>query len=583
MNLPNGCAEVVVTINNSMLIDARTLPADNVIEADVCIVGAGPAGITLAKELSGQHVRVCLLESGGLEPTPDARSLLEGSIDPKHRYPADELTAGRDRQFGGTANLWCIQVDPTETVANVRHVTPDDIDFEARDGIPYSGWPIHKTELEPYYRRAHTICGVGPYTYAADDWEDATAKALPLKGDRLQSSVFQFGPRDVFPKTYREELAQSSNVTVYFNANVLEIEANETANAVTRLRVASTPDQAFFVKARTFVLATGGFENARLLLSSDRVQSGGLGNQNDLVGRFFMDHPGFRIGVFIPKQRSLFNTTGFYDLRRVNGTPVMGKLTINPEIVRREKILNICVMLVPRPAGYESRAVNSFRTLTSALRRFQLPKNGLKHLSHVLSDLDDIAVYAYRRARKLEFDYSPRYGGWSRRPKVQKTLKAFEVIAQAEQAPHPDNRVTLSQDCDRFGRRKIHLHWRWTDVDLRSISRFQTLFGEAIAESGLGEFQSRDEIEGGFPRFGSTHHHIGTTRMHPDPKQGVVDENCQVHGISNLFVAGSSVFPTGAGYANPTLTIVALATRLADHLKTQISTPEGSFAVTQNA
>ncbi|HEY9620226.1 MAG TPA: FAD-dependent oxidoreductase, partial [Crinalium sp.] len=479
-----------------MLINALTLPTNSVIETDVCIVGAGPAGITIARELAGQQLRVCLLESGGLEATPEARSLLEGSIDPKHRYPADELVAGRERQFGGTANLWCIKVDPTETAEIVRHTTAEDIDFEPREEIPYSGWPIRKADLEPYYQRAHAICGLGPYTYAAADWEDAANKVLPLKGDRLQSSVFQFGPQNLFPQIYREELSQSSNVTVYVNANVLEIEANESASAVTHLRVASAPGKEFSVNARTFILATGGFDNARLLLSSNRVQPEGLGNQNDLVGRFFTDHPGFRIGVLIPKTRSLFDTTGFYDLHRVNGTPVMGRLTFNSDLLRREKLLNVCFMLVPRPAGYESQGVNSFRTLTSALRRFQFPKDGLKHLGHVLSNLDDIVAYALRRSRQPEFAYSPRCGGWSRRPEVQNTMKVFEVVAQHEQAPHPDNRVTLSQERDRFGCRKVHLHWHWTDVDLRSISRFQTLLGEAIAESGLGEFQSRDEIEG---------------------------------------------------------------------------------------
>jgi choline dehydrogenase-like flavoprotein len=567
-----------------MLIDARTLSTHEVIETDVCIVGAGPAGITLAKELSGQNFRVCLLESGSLEPTAEARSLLKGSIDPKHRYPSDELEEGRDRQFGGTANRWCIQVDPSETVANVRHIIPDDIDFEARDGIPYSGWPIRKADLAPYYERAHGICKIGPCTYAAADWEDEHAKSLPLKGDRLQSGVFQFGPRDVFPHEYRDELSQAANISVYFNANVLEIETNETASTATRLRVAATPGQEFHVNARMFVLATGGFENARLLLLSDQVKPEGLGNQNDLVGRFFMDHPGFRMGVLVPKTRSLFKNTAFYDLRRVNGTPVMGKVAIHSELLRQEKMLNICVMLVPRPIGYESRSVNSMRVLTSSLKRFQFPKGGLKHVSHVLTGLDDIVGYLYCRSRKIEFPYSPRYGGWSRRPKVQKTLKVFEVIAQAEQAPNPDNRVTLSQACDRFGRRQVHLHWRWSDVDLRSISRFQAIFGEAIAASGLGEFQPRDEIEGGSPRFGSTHHHIGTTRMAADPQHGVVDENCQVHGISNLFIAGSSVFPTGLGYANPTLTIVALAARLADHIKARMATSsEEPLAVSHNA
>ncbi|MBD2056318.1 GMC family oxidoreductase [Oculatella sp. FACHB-28] len=563
-----------------MLIDSRTLPADQVVETDVCIVGAGPAGVTLARELAGQDFQVCLLESGGLDFDPDTQALCEGKTVSPQRYPADELHVGRCRQFGGSANYWCIQIDRDENQAHVRHVTPDDIDFEQRDWIPYSGWPFRKADLAPYYQKANAICKIGPDTYEAAAWETEQAKRLSFQGDRIQSSVFQFGPRAVFTHEYREELNHASNVTTYLNANVLEVETNETATAATGLRVATLDGKEFRVKARIVVLATGGFENARLLLLSDKVQKNGLGNQNDLVGRFFMDHPGFRFGVFIPADRKLFNTTALYDLHRVKGTPIMGKLTLSEEVLRQEKLLNICVMLVPRPSGYESKAVNSWRNLLSAVKRKQLPKEIWKHVKNVVSDLDDIVNYAYRRAKKLEFIYSPRMGGWSRRPADIRNLKAFEVIAQAEQTPNPENRVTLTDECDRLGRRKVCLTWRWSDIDLETIRRVQQILAQEFAQSELGEFQPRDEIEGGLPRFGSTHHHIGTTRMHPDPKQGVVDENCQVHGVSNLFIAGSSVFPTGGGYANPTLTIVALAVRLADHVKTtmaaNVSTVNGS-------
>ena len=553
-----------------MLIDASTLPANRVIETDVCIVGAGPAGVTLARELADQDFQVCLLESGGLNPDPETQALCEGKTISPQRYPTDELHVGRCRQFGGSANYWCIQIDRDENQAHVRHVTPDDIDFEQREWVPYSGWPFRKADLAPYYQKANAICKIGPDVYEAKAWEEDQAKPLSFQSDRIQSSVFQFGPSAVFTHDYREEL-QASSVTTYLNASVLEVETNGNASAVTGLRVASLDGKEFRVKARMVVLATGGFENARLLLLSDQVQKAGLGNQNDLVGRFFMDHPGFRFGVFIPASRELFNSTAFYDLRRVNGTPVMGKLSLSEAVLRQEQLLNICVMLVPRPSGYESRAVNSWRNLLSAAKRKQLPKDAWKHVKNVVSDLDDIVNYAYRRVKKLDFVYSPRMGGWSRRPADIRTFKAFEVIAQAEQAPNPDNRVTLTEECDRLGRRKVSLNWRWSDIDLETIKRVQQILAQEFAQSGLGEFQPRDQIEGGLPRFGSTHHHIGTTRMHPDPKQGVVDENCQVHGVANLFVAGSSVFPTGGGYANPTLTIVALAVRLADHVKTAMA------------
>jgi choline dehydrogenase-like flavoprotein len=545
-----------------MLIDARTLPSDEPIETDVCIVGAGPAGITMAREWIGRDFRVCLLESGGLELDPATQTLSQGKIISRDRYPKDEMEAGRQRKFGGASNLWHINLGD---ITGVRHTPMDPIDFIERDCLPYSGWAFGFADLEPYYHRAHQVCQLGPFAYDAASWADAETPPLPLKGDRLITTLFQFGPRDIFPNQYRDEICGAENITLYTYANVVQIETNDTASSVTRLKVACLDGKTFGVTAKLYVLAMGGIENARLLLNSNQVQTTGLGNQNDLVGRFYMDHPGFRIGDFFPNSRQLFQSTALYDLRRVNGTAVAGKLSLTPETLEQEQMLNTSIWLFPRPKGHNSKAVESLRTLLTALRQGKLPKQAATHINQALAGMDEIAAVTYRTLTKQQpLLVDAGCGGWSRYVDRTQRYDYFEVAVQVEQAPHPDNRLVLSQECDRLGLRKAELHWRWSDIDLRSIRRTCEILKEELATAGLGDFQVAPESEM-LSKLYSAHHHIGTTRMHVDPKQGVVNENCQVHGIPNLLITGSSIFPTG-GYANPTLTIVALAIRMADSI-----------------
>jgi choline dehydrogenase-like flavoprotein len=281
-----------------------------------------------------------------------------------------------------------------------------------------------------------------------------------------------------------------------------------------------------------------------------------------------MVHPVFRLGVFRPTNRQIFNSAGLYDLHWANDSLVMGKLTLTEAAMRHRQLLNSCMILVPRPKVYESEAVKSFRILSSSSRRAKVPKDAFQHLSNAISGIDDIATYIYRRAFKLrKFPYSLKQGGWSRFSANHKRFSSFEVMTATEQAPNPDIRVMLSDDRDRLGLRKVQpIRWRWQDLEIQNHMQVQQILKEEIARAGLGQFQSWMELTGDTkPKCHGGDHHMGTTRMHIDPKQGVVDENCRVHGVSNLFVAGSSVFPTG-GYANPTLTIVALAIRLADRV-----------------
>lgn len=544
-----------------MLIDARTLPADATVETEVCIIGAGPAGITIARELIGQNFRVCLLESGGTEREKETQALCQGEIS-GDLY--QDLCKSRHRQFGGTSNEWHITI--AKDLIGGRCGPLEAIDFEKREGVPYSGWPFDKAYLDPFYERAQEICELGPYAYHADAWEDAENARLPIPKDRVNTAIYQFTPRAVFTQKYREELAKSVNITTYLHANVIEVEANEVAKAVNRVRVASLDGNQFWVTAKLFIVAVGGIENARLLLASNSVQNTGLGNQNDLVGRFFMDHPGVSY-MYFPSERSIFNSTAIYDLRQVKGSFIKGKLVLTEDVKRRENLLNSGALIHPRHKGFRSKSVDSLKALVAAGRRAKLPKDSWKHLANVVTGVDEIVLSAYRRT----FNIKPVMpndieGGWSHLPNKEREFASFQISQMIEQAPNPDSRVMLSNERDRFGKPKVKLHWTWCDLDVYSVRRTKEILHEELVRAGLGQLEDDWHFEGKDLTDTSAHHHIGTTRMHIDPKQGVVDENCQVHGIFNLFVAGSSVFPTG-GYVNPTLTIVALAVRLADHVK----------------
>jgi choline dehydrogenase-like flavoprotein len=540
-----------------MIVDARSLPKEETIETDVCIVGAGVSGVALAREFIGQEFRVCLLESGGLEPDRVTQSLYWGENVGHPYYPLD---TARTRCFGGTSHLWLIEVGVNRLGGRMH--PHDEIDFEERDWIPYSGWPFDRAHLDPYYERAQSICQLGPFTYDIEDWEDPEkAPRLPFVNGRVKTTIFQFGPRDPFFRDYCEEITQADNITTYLHANVVEIETTETAQTVTRLRVACLGGNQFWVSAKLFILAAGGIEIPRLLLLSNKVQSAGLGNQHDLVGRFFMEHPHLWSGLYIPSDPNIFNSTALYKIRMVNKVPIMGKLVLAEEVLRREKLLNYCVSIHPSalPRKLLPKGINSFRVLRSAIVHGEIPDDFSQHLGNVIANIDDVAIGAYE---KVVRDVGGVFNKHKRSPKIE----VFRLNHMTEQAPNPNSRVTLAAERDALGQNRVQLDWQLSPMDIRSIIRAQEIVDEELCRAGLGRLQIEMHDETPPHNLTGGWHHMGTTRMHIDPRKGVVDENCRVHNISNLFIAGPSVFPT-SGYANPVLTAVALTVRLADHVK----------------
>ncbi|HEX5830969.1 MAG TPA: GMC family oxidoreductase [Gemmatimonadaceae bacterium] len=559
-------------------VDAREMHEHELPPADLCIVGAGPAGLSIARALAPRGLRITVLESGGLDPDARAQALAAG------RTTGDEfepLEATRARRFGGTAHLWNTGRAWWDD-GGFRHGLLHAVDFERRAWLPHSvGWPFGPEQLAPYVERASAMHGLGAPRYEGEAWADEHAPCLPLDGEVLTTSVWKLCPAVRFTRDLEAEFRQSP-VRVLLNASAIEILTNGEGGAATHVRVRATGGSTFRVPARAFVLACGGIENTRLLLLSHATHPAGLGNGHGLVGRYFMEHQWVTGGRLVPADPTLFARTALYDTRSVRGTLVAGKLDFTDDTLRRHQLLNVSAAFVPRhrrSARFVQAGPNAASAILRSLARGRLPEHAGAQLRATLRHLDYVVPALLRRVSGNRlFPYARPApdliagDNWSALSNPQRRWHAFEVILHCEQAPHPENRVTLDDAVDELGVRRARLHWEWRDVDQSSVARAQSLLQAELARAGVGRYEIATKDGGPILHHPGLHHHMGTTRMHPSAREGVVDGYGRVHGLANLYVAGCSQFPSG-GYMNPTLTIVALALRQADHLAARLSAP----------
>lgn len=535
-----------------MLHDFRTYPDGTVIEADVCIVGAGVAGIAIARELIGRHVNVCLLESGGADFERETQALYEGENLGRPYYDLDE---SRLRFFGGTTVVW-----------GGRCVPLNAIDFERRDWVPYSGWPFSKDELHVHYTRAQHALELGPEIYDERAWEllGITPPAFDLANVRTDFWHFDKAYAR-YGFQHCEDLRAASNIRIVLYANATNIQVDATGARVEQLDIAALRGNRGCVRAKMYVLAAGGIENARLLLASNGTQPNGLGNRHDLVGRFFMEHPHGRAAeILTPDPYRLWRMYRKQYAR--NGRQYAPILRAGEDLQRREGILNT------------SAAIKCQRRPELGLPIGKALYRSIK--SRTDSNKRGRAMWRlYKWANALSHRLSDPF---ARRLQILSKRGGIYLIVRAEQAPNPDSRVVLSKRRDALGVPQADLDWRLSALDKRSVSVLADTLDKEFQRLGLGRVRTQSWVLDGTTTWPvdptvSNHpiggyHHMGTTRMATDPKHGVVDADARIHGIANLYVAGSSVFPT-AGWANPTLTIIALSLRLADHLQARLMSP----------
>jgi len=544
-----------------MFIDARRIEEGATIQATVCIIGGGVAGITLAREMDRYGIDTCLLESGGFDPDDDTRDLYRGEDVGLPYIFADGC---RGRFFGGSSNCWGGWCRPL-----------DHWDFDKREWIPHSGWPFGLDELMPYYRRTHPLLKLGPINFEPSYWEKSIGrrdvKRFPLTGGKVRDTISQFSPPARFGKLYREEIRASSNVRVLLYANAVNIDTDPAARTVSKIDVATLSGRRFTVSAKLFVLATGGIENARLLLASNKAQASGLGNGNDLVGRFFMDHPRLKSGSV--RFTRDWSRNKLYDIKyhymnsavAAHGTHIASQLALKPEVLQQEGLLNARVW-------FESLFPGEGSAGAQALYRCKQAMLNKEQAGWKLSD--DLVTMAANPIDTFGYGFTRVF-----QPRALIRGVRFQIIV--EPAPNPDSRVTLSPTKkDALGMQRVRVDWRLNDQVRRTFDRTLELVADELRQTGVADVALDPKIEGGvwpstFEKEG-TWHHMGTTRMHDSPKQGVVDRNCKVHGMTNLYIAGSSVFPT-AGANFPTITIAALALRLSEHISRAIVRPDSTL------
>ena len=530
------------------IIDANQLDGNPVVQADLCVVGAGAAGITLASAFEGGPQSVCLLESGSYEPEEAVQSLYElDSVG----YPVCENFMARARYFGGTCNLWA-----------GRALKLTQIDLEKRDWVPDSGWRISYAELDRYYGTAAGILKLPSDALIRDviGRRMSPFERALLDNDDLEPTLSLSAKQPLrFGRAYRGLLKQSRNLDVYLGANVTEIMLNPQGDTVDELKATTLGGKKLTVKARHYALACGGLENARLLLLSRSVQKDGIGNEFDTVGRFFMDHPRNVFGtVLLDGKQSLPLLLG----RPVSeGTAQLG-IRLSDSAQRSEGLLNSYVTLErrwsPEVAKIYEFFVRSMKILSRrgyAGRRLALSGAKLATIPqtiYLLSPRQLMPHFLYRVLKVGRETFGPN-------------LTQVSVTNHCEQVPDRESRVYLSEERDALNMNRLVLDWKVGPEVTRTLTRLHQLLDVHLRNKGFGRC-ANDCSQQHDVSYLDAAHHMGTTRMSGSARSGVVDANCKVHGVENLFIAGSSVFPT-SGHANPTWTIVALTLRLCDHLK----------------
>lgn len=520
-------------------------------EADICIVGSGPAGLSIAKEFANTDLNVIVIESGGLTREQELNQLYEIESTGDPRYIVQDGI--RCRIFGGTSHLWTGRCAPY-----------DAIDFKTREWIPHSGWPFNNEELEPYMVRAGENLGLGPHCYDNSLWAKlgTTPPRKPLNNEFLTPFFWQFSSSPTNAKTSVDfgrdlTIEHSDNITVLLHANVTHINTTPDGGQFESVTISTMEHKTGMVKAKQLVLACGGIENARLLLASNNVVKEGLGNHSDNVGRFLSDHLLFVLGEFDPDNcASVKDRFGHYWLDVNNQRHVyLHGLALSPEVQKNEELLN-CHAFIEEHNIPENNPWKAINDLIYTLKTNRNIKNIIQHSGNILQNLPELLRGLYRRKIK-------------HRPQLTQA-RTVQIQCILEQLPDTESRISLSKTKkDALGMPISSIHWKMSDLERKTALRMRELICQEFLKLGLPipKLLPHLDNQAAWKNHGTEKSHpMGTTRIANDPQQGVVDSNLQVHGIKGLFVVGSSVFPTG-GAANPTLLLVSLAIRLADHIK----------------
>jgi choline dehydrogenase-like flavoprotein len=523
---------------------AGDIPPASVVSADICVIGSGAAGITLARQLDGTKARVLVLEAGGLEePASEHESFSIEHLGLPYTSPLPT----RGRSFGGSTNLWV-----------GRMATLDPIDLDERPWVPFSGWPLTYNELQPWIRKAADILDVPRFdAIEIDRWASHPAVEAFVHEGGAHLGVFLWASGLRMGSRHRDAIRASANVRLLLEGTVTQLVAFEDSTAIESVEVRGPRENLFHVRASTYVLAAGGLENPRLLLASTRRSERGVGNARDLVGRFYMDHPRVEANATVdltalaPAQLRWLAMLG--DRHHSRFGRVQFHLEFPVRMQREEGLLNHCMHADFAAEIHGSEGYLAAKRLAARMRgNARIAESLERDLFAVVKGVPTLLRHGVRKILRRA------------RP------SRMYLIDQMEQEPDPESRVTVDWRLkDRLGLPRLQVNWRIGASTYSSQRRMHLMFRDILEKFRIRTFRSDLLDRHGEPVIRDMKHPSGTTRMSGSPAKGVVDADSRVHGIENLYVTGSSTFPT-VGHANPTLTIVALAARLADHLRQRL-------------
>jgi choline dehydrogenase-like flavoprotein len=526
---------------------------------DVLILGGGAAGLSLAAILSSRSINVAVVEAGGRTRSKTSQAIYRGELADPTIHP--RIDSYRVRAIGGTSTIW-----------GGRAIPFDPIDFEKRSWVPGSGWPFDDTELSPYYVGALDLCDAGRPIYTADEaLENAQAELAPgLDSAVIRTTIERFSKPTNFWRKFGWRLRTSPHAHIFMNAGATRIRLDPDGRTVEAIEIAGPNGARRMLRAKTYVVAMGGLETARLLMASNDVRPKGIGNDFGHLGRNYMSHLCATVGA-VTFSGAVGSIAHDYEVDP-DGIYVRRRLWITDATQRKLGLLNTTFRThLPEPANPDhGDAILSAMFMAKGVvlyeygRKFaENPVSASQWLRHVMNIAGQPRRLASFSARWIQ----KRVLAERKLPSVVigSPQNRYEIEFHAEQAPNRDSRVTLSSERDALGMPRLKVDWRITDLDIESLQKSYAVLARELQRTGTGvlsfdpsvlaERARRTGIVGG--------HHIGLTRMSVEPRDGVVDPDCRVHGIDNLYVNSSAVFPT-SGQANPTLTLLALSLRMAD-------------------
>jgi choline dehydrogenase-like flavoprotein len=521
-----------------MQIDLEDVPAGTKFESEICVIGAGVAGLLLSTRLAGYGFKVNLLEAGGRELEDRSQDLYKSEM--RGRFHMG-TTEGRFRTFGGASTRWGGQL----------LAYPDEV-FTTRERMGNVGWPITQDEIRAYYPDIFKIMGVNDLPFTDEFLEKfGNRQEVSSPEVRVRFSKFAPFPRRNLAGTLGKQCVASDRITVYLHANTLSLELAGDGSRVEFAKVRNYQGGEFRFKAQNFIICTGTIETSRLLLSSTSVQPAGVGNAGDQVGRYFQDHvtvDAMQLGeqskrVFA-KYFSPYFVKDTLHSPKIEAMPVLHKSLNLPEVMAHFFI-------------HESED-NEFTLLRQTLVEMQRGRIAISKIGQLPRLLSGAAKMAYSLKVKGRRVFSKQAN--------------VSLNIETEQLPRADSRIQISDKRNAVGIPQTIVDWKISGEEGEAMQRFAVVMEKYLRSLGMTEqnwtIKPQDDAQAWAKAGSDILHPMGGTRMGTSPENSVVDRDLRVHGVANLYVSSCSVFPTG-GSSNPTFTMMSLACRLSDRLKGQ--------------